>query len=229
MNISLSSVNSWLRRLGGPQPEVPDVNLIPREYMGRRIISRDSLLVLLVVLEVFIAVVLAQAYGGGSADTIKGYLGMDDGTAPPVTQDRFARRIEQAEIKLSSISTVQSQIDARRISWPSLLDTFFNQTPKGLSIPSFQQAGDGVTLLGQADQHKDILEFRDTLSSSPFIASVIVLEIVSSDADGGPWEFTFELGLRKGVSVDSFVERPVRDRPWSARVSGREAPRAVGC
>ena len=33
-------------------------------------------------------------------------------------------------------------------------------------------------------------------------------------------------GMRK---VDSFVERPVRDGPWSARVSGREAPRAVGC
>ena len=30
-------------------------------------------------------------------------------------------------------------------------------------------------------------------------------------------------------SPDSFVERPVRDGPWSARVSGREAPRAVGC
>ena len=29
--------------------------------------------------------------------------------------------------------------------------------------------------------------------------------------------------------LDSFVERPVRDGPWSARVSGREAPRAVGC
>ena len=28
---------------------------------------------------------------------------------------------------------------------------------------------------------------------------------------------------------DSFVERPVRDGPWSARVSGREVPRAVGC
>ncbi len=32
-----------------------------------------------------------------------------------------------------------------------------------------------------------------------------------------------------GNNVDSFVERPVRDGPWSARVSGREAPRAVGC
>ena len=32
-----------------------------------------------------------------------------------------------------------------------------------------------------------------------------------------------------GVMLDSFVERPVRDGPWSARVSGREAPRAVGC
>ena len=29
-------------------------------------------------------------------------------------------------------------------------------------------------------------------------------------------------------NFDSFVERPVRDGPWSARVSGREAPRAVG-
>ena len=32
-----------------------------------------------------------------------------------------------------------------------------------------------------------------------------------------------------GYKFDSFVERPVRDGPWSARVSGREAPRAVGC
>ena len=32
-----------------------------------------------------------------------------------------------------------------------------------------------------------------------------------------------------GLNVDSFVERPVRDGPWGARVSGREAPRAVGC
>ena len=31
------------------------------------------------------------------------------------------------------------------------------------------------------------------------------------------------------TNPDSFVERPVRDGPWSARVSGREAPRAVGC
>ena len=34
--------------------------------------------------------------------------------------------------------------------------------------------------------------------------------------------------VREG-KFDSFVERPVRDGPWSARVSGREAPRAVGC
>ena len=33
----------------------------------------------------------------------------------------------------------------------------------------------------------------------------------------------------KALKEDSFVERPVRDGPWSARVSGREAPRAVGC
>ena len=35
--------------------------------------------------------------------------------------------------------------------------------------------------------------------------------------------------MPEDVAIDSFVERPVRDGPWSARVSGREAPRAVGC
>ena len=35
--------------------------------------------------------------------------------------------------------------------------------------------------------------------------------------------------MRRAANIDSFVERPVRDGPWSARVSGREAPRAVGC
>ena len=35
--------------------------------------------------------------------------------------------------------------------------------------------------------------------------------------------------ILKQRNLDSFVERPVRDGPWSARVSGREAPRAVGC
>ena len=38
-----------------------------------------------------------------------------------------------------------------------------------------------------------------------------------------------EEGNRRVPNIDSFVERPVRDGPWSARVSGREAPRAVGC
>ena len=40
---------------------------------------------------------------------------------------------------------------------------------------------------------------------------------------------TDEAEIQEGLNIDSFVERPVRDGPWSARVSGREAPRAVGC
>ena len=49
----------------------------------------------------------------------------------------------------------------------------------------------------------------------------------------GPEYITDEELLRRALvredKLDSFVERPVRDGPWSARVSGREAPRAVGC
>ena len=50
--------------------------------------------------------------------------------------------------------------------------------------------------------------------------------------DGGPYSPNITQTWISQIvqsNIDSFVERPVRDGPWSARVSGREAPRAVGC
>ena len=41
-------------------------------------------------------------------------------------------------------------------------------------------------------------------------------------------EIPIDIDDYKKLKIDSFVERPVRDGPWSARGSGREAPRAAG-
>ena len=51
---------------------------------------------------------------------------------------------------------------------------------------------------------------------------------LTSGGSSGVMRFKMGFGPSH-VKFDSFVERPVRDGPWSARVSGREAPRAVGC
>ena len=49
------------------------------------------------------------------------------------------------------------------------------------------------------------------------------------DTKSGQFAYYVCQSIMKRGNPDSFVERPVRDGPWSARVSGREAPRAVGC
>ena len=53
--------------------------------------------------------------------------------------------------------------------------------------------------------------------------------ILASNYAQDPGDSLAQEIISVGDKVDSFVERPVRDGPWSARVSGREAPRAVGC
>ena len=59
-------------------------------------------------------------------------------------------------------------------------------------------------------------------ASSDFDRTMEELRAIETD----PEELE-DLDRFESINIDSFVERPVRDGPWSARVSGREAPR--GC
>ena len=65
--------------------------------------------------------------------------------------------------------------------------------------------------------------------AEPILAISEAIKIAAGDLNQtAPVRTDDEIGVLAG-NFDSFVERPVRDGPWSARVSGREAPRAVGC
>ena len=78
-------------------------------------------------------------------------------------------------------------------------------------------------LFGNPHSSDHVVGWRSADAVSEAAASVASL--VGSDPD----EIIFTSGATEANNLDSFVERPVRDGPWSARVSGREAPRAVGC
>ena len=69
------------------------------------------------------------------------------------------------------------------------------------------------------------VRWADGFGESPFERTAIMPPDYKTVRYSGSVVIVFSLYL----NFDSFVERPVRDGPWSARVSGREAPRAVGC
>ena len=97
--------------------------------------------------------------------------------------------------------------------------------------PPFKRLLTQPELLGVEQFSSPMGDYNITASSTPLqVHDSIVLEgegyksniVASEDLEHDAFRIT-------SPNVDSFVERPVRDGPWSARVSGREAPRAVGC
>ena len=66
-------------------------------------------------------------------------------------------------------------------------------------------------------------------TATPVAAQAAEINLWSTTLTVGKHSSEDEFGYNLQYKYDSFVERLVRDGPWSARVSGREAPRAVGC
>ena len=82
----------------------------------------------------------------------------------------------------------------------------------------------GGTIISRIDCHGHVGIYDSSLSGVSGLATDGTYLFASDDNSPGVYRFD-----AAGTKLDSFVERPVRDGPWSARVSGREAPRAVGC
>ncbi len=203
MSTPLSSFNSLIRRLGRPPLQVPEVNLIPEEYLGRRGLSRRNLFILLIVVEILIAVTLFRTYGDGTVTTIRAFLGSEEPVSTTVvTENRLARQIKQARATLNDLKESQSEIDKQRVHWPQLLDLMFNQKPQDVDVTSFRQNEDEVTLAGRAKAHEDLFGYRDILKRAKFISQVVVPSIGAGSGTGDEVSFTFKLGLQRGVPVE---------------------------
>ena len=203
MNISISSLNTWLRRFGRPQAQVPDINLIPADHQGRRLLSGNSGFAILVVLELILVVSLFRIYGQESVTTVREYLGMEE-TPGPVSEpeDRLALQIKQARQNLNDLSSAGEVISRMRVSWPQLLDVIFNQVPEGVSVTSLRPSATEINMTGTAAEHSDILAYRDALTESPFVAQVIVPTIGVDPGESKNKSFTFKITALTGVAVE---------------------------
>ena len=172
---------------------------MPTEYLGARVISRNNLLLVLIVLEALIAIVIFRAYGDASLTRVRELLGSEDSaqlSEEDLILERLERQINSQKTKLSDLRKARSTIEGQRINWPQLLDLFFSRTPESISDTSFRPSADSVTLSGRASKNADIFEYEDALSQSPCIAQ-ISLERISAVPEG--IDFSFTLDLQVGV------------------------------
>ena len=203
MNIPGTSLSSLFRRSGKSQSQVPEVNLIPPEYLGKTGVSRTNLLIALIILEVLIAMTLIRTYGGGSLDTLKGFLGSEDTSiARNVPEDPKLILIQQTRTKLANLELAHRGISSQRAAWPQLLDLIYNQAPPGVSGITFRQSVDMVTLSAQAQANSQVFEYQQSLSQSPFLDQVRVQSNNAIPEKGGARSFSLDLTILRGMAVE---------------------------
>ena len=195
----LDAIGSLVRRVSKTSSPVPDLNLIPGEYRGAPLMSRERLLLLLIIFELVLAVLLFRTYGEDSTDAVRDFLGMEVLSQEVRAENLRTVQITQARANLDNLSVAQREVGKQRANWPHLLDLIYNQPPADVTVSSFRQSESTVTLAGSAPTRQEVFGFQDLLNESPLIEEVAVPTL---GAAGAGLEFTFKIVLRKGVNVE---------------------------
>ena len=161
--------------------------------------SRERLLLLLIIFELVLAVLLFRTYGEDSTDAVRDFLGMEVLSQEVRAENLRTVQITQARANLDNLSVAQREVGKQRANWPHLLDFIYNQPPADVTVSSFRQSESTVTLAGSAPTRQEVYGFQDLLNESPLIEEVAVPTL---GAAGAGLEFTFKIVLRKGVNVE---------------------------
>ena len=161
--------------------------------------SRERLLLLLIIFELVLAVLLFRTYGEDSTDAVRDFLGMEVLSQEVRAENLRTVQITQARANLDNLSVAQREVGKQRANWPHLLDLIYNQPPADVTVSSFRQSESTVTLAGSAPTRQEVFGFQDLLNESPLIEEVAVPTL---GAAGAGLEFTFKIVLRKGVNVE---------------------------
>ena len=138
--------------------------------------------------------------GPGSVSAIRG--GEETSVEPPSGEDGLSRSIAQARSTLSSFKAISAEINTRRIRWPELLDLIYNSGSSGVTVLTFEQSEQEVTLRGLATVHQEVFTYLDALVESPFISQAVAPD-VGRDPGSEKVSFTFVLTLEKGVTLET--------------------------
>ena len=188
MSTRFGTIGSLFRGMSGSSQRVPEVNLIPSEYLGRQAFSRTNGLILLIVIELLMAIMLFRTYGSGTVDTFKSRLDMEiDVGAADLPEDPLTLAIQNSRAQLRNARNALEELDQRRVQWPELLDLIFNQPPEGVTVSSFKHTEGRVLLEGEAPATDDMFLYKEILLESIVVFDAEILKV------GGVGPITFQM------------------------------------
>lgn len=153
---------------------------------------------ILVVLELFAAVLLFRTYGESTLATLRKVTGREDARSPEVVQaDRLRQQINGLRGRITTVEAAKRDLRATSPDWPELLDRIFNQGPRGVSISSLREIAGDATIAGSAATAADMTEYRNLLLNTEGVQSAQV-QTIGREPGTGRVTFTFQVKLVGG-------------------------------
>lgn len=181
-------------------PFVPDLNLLPEEWQGRRLTQEERRLTFAAILLVVLAVVQFQFIGASAIATGQALLpgGLQGNDPLTIQTERLERFIQQAQDEIREGELVGSEILQIKIPWGNLMTYIYDEAPADVTVNSLRGTGVQATLTGSAGSSGSASMYRQILSESSSVFKVD-LQSISRDPSTSRFNFTFEIGLEPGT------------------------------
>jgi Tfp pilus assembly protein PilN len=171
-----------------------DINILPQEFRAKPLVDgRTFALIVLVVLLGFGCFYFVQAKMSAQNEIAD----LEDSIATMQQQTTALSTNQEAQSLINSINLLktskqnQTSFVASKVLWGDALQAVYKLIPKGVSVESIAQKGNGLEIKGTASSYTEVAEFGRTLSNDARFG----LAGLPSFKDGG---FTLNISAKAG-------------------------------
>jgi Tfp pilus assembly protein PilN len=185
------------------RPKKIDLNLLPPEYLPRKVSRLNIALVILIVLTLCLSVlfVFLKADVDAESTALQRELNglnaqLNDLYALKRDTDALQAQIDAAKSALEAIEQDYQTIIQNRVLWSEIVEEIDDAIPgKRVTLKSIVQSGSGVTLQGTATRDDYVWAYATALEESEYFSGVTPQSIVDT---GEEVSFTITLRLSGG-------------------------------
>ncbi|MBI2165517.1 MAG: hypothetical protein HYU29_03830 [Chloroflexi bacterium] len=185
-----------VRKTAAIQARVPEINLMPPEYLPKPFLTPERRTLLLLVLELLVIIVLFRSYGENTTASIRYLTGRESSsTQEQLRADQLTLQINTLKAQVNRLNASENEVATRAVDWPPLLKSIFGSGTQGLEVFALRESLGVITLSGATPRSDDIVAYREYLLQVPNVKTAKVLS-VGGQAQEQRIPFTLQLELK---------------------------------
>lgn len=185
-----------------------NINLLPPELKLKRIKVKHNASLMGVCLVIVIATIVLGVIASSAKKTLEAHLGNTQDQITSADKDKTTQELIDMALLINDRATTYSTINKTRAIWSQVLQELSNDTPADVQFETFtanSEKSPNFVLSGNTSSEREIIKFKDKLSTSSFFKNVTFKDSSLNAGQTGAQavKFTLEFDLAKFASAST--------------------------